>query len=108
MFSADCLICRESLGGDKVPVTMPCGHLYCMDCATFWFNQGDNQKCVCGNGYSGEHIIRLWYSSDPSQPMAGSSTQGHERLAEDRRIGPSGIEPEAQDSGAGVTKALRL
>ncbi|KAI0086129.1 hypothetical protein BDY19DRAFT_961421 [Irpex rosettiformis] len=64
MLAIDCQICKDALGGDKLPVTMPCGHMYCLDCATFWFNSGDNKKCFCGKVFTGDQIIRLWTSND--------------------------------------------
>ncbi|KAI0340071.1 hypothetical protein BDW22DRAFT_1360580 [Trametopsis cervina] len=74
MIAADCLVCTDPLGGERIPVAMPCGHLYCLDCATFWFNQGENQKCFCGRTFTGEQIIRLWTSGDSNG--AGSSSVG--------------------------------
>ena len=65
MFAVDCQICKDSLGGpDKLPAAMPCGHLYCLDCATFWFNSGENRKCFCGKSFTGDQVIRLWTSDD--------------------------------------------
>ena len=80
---AECSICLESLGGVlKIPVTMPCGHLYCLDCATFWFNQGERgQKCACGRVFNGDDIIRLWTSGECSTAST-QTAHGHPRTRE--------------------------
>lgn len=72
---AECSICMDSLGGERVPVVMPCGHLYCLDCATFWFNQGDSQKCACGRVFQGEDIIRIWTTNEEGCASTSSSNQ---------------------------------
>lgn len=53
---------------------MPCGHLYCLSCASFWFNLGDApQNCsICRKGYRGEDIIKLWLRSDDGLHIQGS------------------------------------
>lgn len=58
---------------------MPCGHLYCLDCATFWFNAGQGpQSCsMCRRGFRGEDIIKLWLTS----ASEGSSQRNTEREA---------------------------
>ena len=59
---ATCPICFEELGDKFPPVVLPCGHLYCLDCATFWFNQGDGpQACTsrCPEKYTGDQIIKV-------------------------------------------------
>ena len=45
---------------------MPCGHLYCLACASFWFHQGDvPQACVmCRRAFKGEDIIKLWLTTE--------------------------------------------
>ncbi|THG99838.1 hypothetical protein EW026_g2596 [Hermanssonia centrifuga] len=54
---------------------MPCGHMYCLDCATFWFNQGESpQNCACGRAFRGEDVIRLWASSDNKAPRSDTQT----------------------------------
>ncbi|GJE96442.1 hypothetical protein PsYK624_126390 [Phanerochaete sordida] len=51
---------------------MPCGHLYCLACATFWFHQGDGpQPCVmCRKTYRGESIIKLWLPAESQSSHA--------------------------------------
>ncbi|KAI0700002.1 hypothetical protein BC835DRAFT_1329529 [Cytidiella melzeri] len=114
MFIADCPICKESLGGDKTPVTMPCGHVYCLDCATFWFNQGDTQKCICGRVFKGEDIIRLWYSSE-NQSTCGSpaerSAREHEglrpNLLDACKVALTDIDTNPEGRNAAILSALQ-
>ncbi|KAI0819066.1 hypothetical protein BC629DRAFT_694642 [Irpex lacteus] len=74
MLKVDCQICKDPLGGpDRHPVAMPCGHMYCEDCATFWFNSGENKKCFCGKAFKGDQIVRLWTES-----AEGGSDGAHE------------------------------
>ncbi|KIP06040.1 hypothetical protein PHLGIDRAFT_477660 [Phlebiopsis gigantea 11061_1 CR5-6] len=73
-----CPICMENLSASIDPVVMPCGHLYCLGCATFIFFQGEEpQACsVCRKKFRGENIIKLFLNSDGSsqrQTVAGSS-----------------------------------
>jgi hypothetical protein len=35
----DCMICKEDC---KAPVILPCGHIYCRECISQWFEQGNN------------------------------------------------------------------
>ena len=80
---AVCPVCFDELGAHNTPVAMPCGHLYCLDCATFWFNQSDApQKCTCGRMFRGDEIIRLYTSPGPSSstPSSTVSSIGPSRL----------------------------
>ncbi len=72
---AQCSICFDELSDRNTPVAMPCGHMYCLDCATFWFNQGESpQNCACGRAFRGEDVIRLWASSDNKAPRSDTQT----------------------------------
>ena len=64
-----CPICLEHLDHSVEPVTMPCGHLYCLNCASFWFHQGDAlQQCtICRKGFRGEDIVKLWLPHENSE-----------------------------------------
>ncbi len=86
MFNANCPICLEELDAHNTPVAMPCGHMYCLDCATFWFNQSDvPQKCPCGRAFKGDEIIKLWTGADDSQaPCASTSTPRREGTTQGR------------------------
>lgn len=37
LLNAQCTICFENLGDELPPMATQCGHLYCLDCATFCF-----------------------------------------------------------------------
>ena len=69
-----CPICLEGLVAKVEPASMPCGHLYCLACATFWFHKGDgSQPCVvCRKMYRGEAIIKLWL---PAEGQASQASQ---------------------------------
>ena len=72
---AQCPICFEELDVHNTPVAMPCGHLYCLDCATFWFNQSEvPQKCTCGRMFKGDEIIKLWTGTSDPQTQAGRTS----------------------------------
>ena len=67
-----CPICLDGLVANVEPAAMPCGHLYCLACATFWFHQGDGtQPCViCRKTYEGESIIKLWLFTEDQASQA--------------------------------------
>ncbi|KAF7793276.1 hypothetical protein EIP86_004387 [Pleurotus ostreatoroseus] len=72
---AQCPICFEDLDVYNTPVAMPCGHLYCLDCATFWFNQNEiPQKCTCGRMFNGDDIIKLWTGASDPESQAGRAS----------------------------------
>ena len=106
MLSVDCQICKDSLGGDKHPVAMPCGHMYYLDCATFWFNSGDGKKCFCGKAFSGEQIIRLW-TSDDEQPVETRSTRNREELIDAAGSGLADVNMDSIGDGSAVGTVLQ-
>lgn len=74
-----CPVCMENLSAKLEPIAMPCGHLYCLECATFVFFQGEEpQACsVCRQKYRGENIIKLYLNSEGSsqcQAIAGGAS----------------------------------
>ena len=89
MFS-QCQICLEEIDGhDKIPVAMPCGHIYCMDCATFWFaSENDGHKCSCGRVFSSDDIIRLWVNTEGAGPSSSSqdATRACDRQSGQREL----------------------
>ncbi|KZT71426.1 hypothetical protein DAEQUDRAFT_724409 [Daedalea quercina L-15889] len=64
---ARCSICQDTLGEANTPMTTLCGHLYCVECATFQF--GDQGFCaICREGpYELDALIKLYPDYEPQQ-----------------------------------------
>lgn len=77
----ECPICIEKLEGSLEPVAMPCGHLYCLSCASYWFYTGDApQNCtICRKGFRGEDIIKLWLTTEGSSQNTAEASNNYER-----------------------------
>ncbi|TFK92262.1 hypothetical protein K466DRAFT_513814 [Polyporus arcularius HHB13444] len=59
MPSFRCSICLDALGATSKPMSTLCGHIYCLDCATFRF--GSHPSCaICRSPQTLEQMIRLY------------------------------------------------
>ncbi|KAI0723739.1 hypothetical protein C8T65DRAFT_627264 [Cerioporus squamosus] len=73
MPSFRCSICLDTLGGTSKPMTTLCGHIYCLDCATFRFSS--HPSCaICRKPQTLEEMIRLypdWESEETRRDACG-------------------------------------
>ncbi|KAL6301767.1 hypothetical protein BKA93DRAFT_795773 [Sparassis latifolia] len=72
-----CSICFEGLCEEKCPMTTPCGHMYCIDCATYNFVEPGSFCAICRRPQTLDTLIRLYpdYGDDTEQ-RASSSKRG--------------------------------
>jgi len=86
---ARCSICQDNLDEANTPMTTLCGHLYCAECATYQFANGD-VCAICRTGpYELDALIKLYpdYEREPERPPSprarGSGRRGvNERAAD--------------------------
>ena len=67
---ARCSICQDALDEANTPMTTLCGHLYCVECATYQFANG-GVCAICRTGpYELDALVKLFpdYERAPAQP----------------------------------------
>lgn len=72
-----CTICLDELGADDAKIlTTRCGHLYCMDCATFHFSHETVVPCaICRSPHRYDDLIMLYPNYEPDGPGPSQSRQ---------------------------------
>ncbi|KAI1791652.1 hypothetical protein LXA43DRAFT_1009950 [Ganoderma leucocontextum] len=60
MPSFRCTICLDTLDDATKPMSTLCGHIYCLDCATFQFAREQSSCAVCRKPQSLDQMIRLY------------------------------------------------
>ena len=83
MSLGQCPICRESLDERAEPAAMPCGHLYCLACASFWFHSdgpdGAPRACtICRRAFRGADIVKLYIDSGERDVRHSPDREGAE------------------------------
>ncbi|CDO77926.1 hypothetical protein BN946_scf184679.g5 [Trametes cinnabarina] len=71
-----CKICLDTMGSGSTPMATQCGHIYCLDCATFHFSQADPFCAVCRKPQTLENMIRLFTDSEEDS-TDGNGAVGH-------------------------------
>ncbi|KZT09740.1 uncharacterized protein LAESUDRAFT_722722 [Laetiporus sulphureus 93-53] len=80
--NARCSICLDTLTEKSSPMTTVCGHLYCLDCATFNF-ASDNSTCaICRRPHTLPALIKLYPDYERSKlnragPSSGTRSKAH-------------------------------
>ncbi|KAI0748634.1 hypothetical protein C8Q80DRAFT_1354396 [Daedaleopsis nitida] len=76
MPSFRCSICLDMMGNLAKPMTTTCGHIYCLDCATFHFTASPS-CAVCRKNQTLQAMIRLYpdWEADETRQNAFSSLQ---------------------------------
>ncbi|KAI0929028.1 hypothetical protein AcW2_004849 [Taiwanofungus camphoratus] len=83
--NASCSICFEDLNNDLSPITTTCGHLYCLDCATYNFANPGATCAICRRPHSMDSLIRL-YPTDMNDKKSGASSSKRPCADEGHRI----------------------
>ena len=72
MPSFRCSICLDTLDDATKPMTTLCGHIYCLDCATFHFSREQPSCAVCRKPHSLDQMIRLYPDWEDADANVGS------------------------------------
>ena len=85
-----CSICFDALGPDALPVATRCGHLYCLDCATFNFSRGDATCAICRAPHALKKLVKLFpdyeQESQAAEPTNGRNTSSGAPGAQDADV----------------------
>lgn len=66
--SVRCSICLEDFNDRNTPLATVCGHLYCIDCATYNFANEGSACAVCRRQHTLDALIRLYPDYDSAGP----------------------------------------
>ncbi|KAI0371700.1 hypothetical protein BV20DRAFT_941611 [Pilatotrama ljubarskyi] len=83
-----------------------CGHIYCLDCATFHFSQGDPFCAVCRRPQTLENMIRLFPDNDSDVARDDTSDMGEADQLSSSPVSVRSIERAGQDAVDIVKKAI--
>lgn len=78
---ARCTICQDTLDEANTPMTTLCGHLYCVECATYQFANG-GVCAICRTGpYELDALIKLFpdYEHAPAPAQLPESSNRRTR-----------------------------
>ncbi|KAI0672721.1 hypothetical protein C8Q78DRAFT_1077062 [Trametes maxima] len=78
MLTLRCRICLDVMGNDSTPMATQCGHIYCLDCATFHFAQADPFCAVCRKSQTLETMVRLFLDTEDDSTRENKSEVAHE------------------------------
>ncbi|EPT04105.1 hypothetical protein FOMPIDRAFT_1058408 [Fomitopsis schrenkii] len=81
-----CSICFDALGPASIPVATRCGHLYCLDCATFNFARPDARCAICRTPHTLKKLVKLYPDYEQASQTPGPS-------ADPRRAATAGRRP---------------
>lgn len=73
--NARCSICLETFSDDVSPMTTVCGHLYCLDCATYNFAAQNATCAICRQPHTLDALIRLYPDYQRGPPRSSSSAR---------------------------------
>ena len=82
-----CSICFDALGPESGPVATRCGHLYCLDCATFNFGRADATCAICRTPHTLKKLVKLYPDYEPESQTAGPSADKRTATAGGRAAG---------------------
>ncbi|KAI9061499.1 hypothetical protein FKP32DRAFT_1594475 [Trametes sanguinea] len=94
------------MGSEATPMATQCGHIYCLDCATFHFSQSDPFCAVCRKAQTLENMIRLFPDSEENSAEGKSNEMHDDEQISSSPISVMSIERAGQDAVNTVKKAL--
>ncbi|KAI0362667.1 hypothetical protein OH77DRAFT_1416939 [Trametes cingulata] len=83
-----------------------CGHIYCLDCATFHFSQGDPFCAVCRRPQTLESMIRLYPDNDCDAARVDTSDVLEANELSSSPVSVRSIERAGQDAADTVKRAI--
>ncbi|EIW51759.1 uncharacterized protein TRAVEDRAFT_67585 [Trametes versicolor FP-101664 SS1] len=83
-----------------------CGHIYCLDCATFHFSQADPFCAVCRKPQTLENMIRLYTDTDDGFTRDDASAMGEDDQLSLSPVSVRSIERAGEDAAGAVKKAI--
>ncbi|KAI0807901.1 hypothetical protein C8Q74DRAFT_1189531 [Fomes fomentarius] len=105
MLSFCCTICLDTLDDAARPMSTQCGHIYCMDCATFRFSL--NPSCaVCRQPQSLDNMIRLYPNLQTEKTRKDASAEQSEDPLSSSPISVRSMDRAAEDSIAATKQAI--
>lgn len=105
MSSFCCTICLDTLDDAARPMSTQCGHIYCMDCATFRFSL--NPSCaVCRQPQSLDNMIRLYPNLQTEETRNDASAEQSEDPLSSSPISVRSMDRAAEDSIAATKQAI--
>ncbi|KAI8982853.1 hypothetical protein BD414DRAFT_537872 [Trametes punicea] len=83
-----------------------CGHIYCLDCATFHFSQADPFCAVCRKAQTLENMVRLFPDSEEEYADLHAERSHEEEQLSSSPVSVMSIERAGQDAVNTVKKAI--
>ncbi|KAI0780431.1 hypothetical protein BD413DRAFT_497075 [Trametes elegans] len=106
MLTLRCKICLEVMDSSSTPMSTQCGHIYCLDCATFHFAQGDPFCAVCRKPQTLDTMIRLYADSDEGTTRDDAHGMSEADELSSSPISVRSIERAGQDAVNTVKQAI--
>ncbi|KAI0332643.1 hypothetical protein GY45DRAFT_1320855 [Cubamyces sp. BRFM 1775] len=94
------------MGSDATPMSTHCGHIYCLDCATFHFSQADPFCAVCRKPQTLETMIKLYPDSKGDSGYDESDNMTHDGQLSSSPVSVMSIERAGRDAATTVKKAI--
>ncbi|EJF66283.1 hypothetical protein BD309DRAFT_888533 [Dichomitus squalens] len=102
-----CSICLDSLDDAKKPMTTLCGHIYCLDCATFHLARMEQPSCaVCRKAQPLDQMIRLYPDWEDSEPRGDSRTAEGGVSVSSSPVSVRSIERAGEDAVDAIKQAI--
>ncbi|KAI0636415.1 hypothetical protein C8Q77DRAFT_1167761 [Trametes polyzona] len=108
MLTLRCKICLETMSEKDTPMATQCGHIYCLDCATFHFSAADPFCAVCRAPQSLENLVRLYPDTNEgsTQGDASDMVEGEQEQLSSSPVSVKSIERAGQEAMDTVKKAI--
>ena len=103
MPSFRCSICLETLDDATKPMTTLCGHIYCLDCATFQFTREEPSCAVCRKRHSLDQMIRLYPDWEDDEVRSASRSSKRDESVSSSPVSVRSIER----IGEGVVESIK-
>ena len=107
MPSFRCSICLDTLDDAKKPMTTLCGHIYCLDCATFHLARMEQPSCaVCRKAQSLDQMIRLYPDWEDGETREDSRYAHRDDPVSSSPVSVRSIERSGEDAVDAIKQAI--